>query len=52
MKSCQYKSSDELPLIERAKGMIHSPFLCGFGFGLIPTPSQIFALVPQTAIGA
>ena len=23
----------------------------GFGFGLIPTPSQIFALVPQMAIG-
>jgi len=39
-------------IIERAKGMIHSPFLCGFGFGLIPTPNQVFALVPQMAIGA
>ena len=34
------------------KGMIHSPFLHGFGFGLTPTLSQIFAPVHQTVIGA
>ena len=32
--------------------MIHSPFLHGFGFGLIPTQSQIFAPAQQMVIGA
>lgn len=39
-------------IIARAKDMIHSPFLHGFGFGLIPTQSQIFAPAQQMVIGA
>lgn len=44
---------DDFPhIIARAKDMIHSPFLHGFGFGLIPTQSQIFAPAQQMVIGA
>ena len=42
----------QVPIIGKVKDMIHSPFLFGFGFGLILTPSQIFAPVQKTAIGA
>ena len=43
---------DQGLIIGKAKDTIHSPFLHGFGFGLIPTPSQIFAPAQQTVIGA
>lgn len=43
---------DTGPYYRKGKDMIPSPFLHGFGFGLIPTQSQIFAPAQQMVIGA